>query len=224
MGSDRIRVAIVDDHDMVREGLGVFLRAYPDMELVGEATSGEDALRLCESARIDILLMDLVMPGMGGISAIKSIHENWPNIKIIVLSSFEDDNLVRNAIEAGATSYLLKNISANKLSEAIHASLAGLPTFASEIAHSLLGKNIRREKVEDFGLTAREKEVLSLLAEGLSNDQISCKLGISANTTKNHVENIFEKMDVNNRTGAARIFLRSGQARPIDPIRLLQSD
>jgi NarL family two-component system response regulator LiaR len=211
--SVRIRVVIVDDHDMLREGLAAFLKAFHDMQLVGEAANGEDAVRLCVELKPDVVLMDLVMPGMGGVEAIGRIHERRPDIRIIALSSFEEDEFVKAAIRAGATSYLLKNISAERLAEAIRSSLAGLPTFAPEIAPALIQEH-SPEAASRCGLTLREREVLDLLADGLTNAQISRRLGISLNTAKNHVGNILSKLGARNRTEAARLALHEALERP----------
>ena len=204
----RTRVVIVDDHDMVREGLSIFLRTFSDMQLSGEASSGEDAIRICDAASPDVLLMDLVMPGIGGVEAIRQIHEKHPGIKIIALSSFEEEPLVKAALRSGVTSYLLKNISANRLVEAIRSSLSGLATFAPEIALSLTKRASGRLKEDHFDLTPREKDIARLLEQGFTNHQISAELGISLNTAKNHVANILQKMGVRNRTQAATLLSR----------------
>jgi NarL family two-component system response regulator LiaR len=215
--STRIRVVIVDDHDMLREGLAAFLKAFRNMLLVGEAASGEDAVRLCIELQPDVVLMDLVMPGMGGVEAIRLIHEKRPAIRIIALSSFEEEELVKAAIRAGATSYLLKNISADTLAEAIRSSLAGLPTFAPEITPSLIEEH-SSASMSAYGLTRREQEVLGLLASGLTNTQISRRLNISPNTAKNHVGNILFKLGAHNRTEAAALALQEALARPPKPV------
>jgi NarL family two-component system response regulator LiaR len=216
--SKRIRVVIVDDHDMLREGLAVFLKAFRDMQLVGEAASGEDAVRLCTRLAPDVVLMDIVMSGMGGVEATRLIHEKRPGVRIIALSSFEDEQLVKSAIRAGATSYLLKNISADRLAEAIRSSLAGLPTFAPEIAPALVEERPPALSPIQHGLTHREREVLALLASGLSNSQISRRLNISLNTAKNHVGNILSKLGARNRTEAAGFVLQQAPAQPGKPM------
>jgi two-component system, NarL family, response regulator LiaR len=215
--SKRIRVVIVDDHDMLREGLASFLKAFRDMQLVGEAASGEDAVRLCTRLAPDVVLMDLVMSGMGGVEATRLIHEKRPAVRIIALSSFEDETLVRAAIRAGATSYLLKNISADRLAEAIRSSMAGFPTFAPEIAPALVEEHPPELPTLRDGLTRREREVLGLLARGLSNSQISRRLNISLNTAKNHVGNILSKLGAHNRTEAGFI-LQQANAQPGKPL------
>jgi NarL family two-component system response regulator LiaR len=199
---------------MVREGLAIFLKAFQDMQLVGEASSGEEAVRLAAGVSPDIVLMDLVMPGLGGVEAIRQIHEKHPQIKIIALSSFEQEQLIKSAMRAGATSYLLKNIAAERLAEAIRSSLSGLPTFAPEIAPSLFGEPSPSLHENDYRLTPREREVLMLLADGLSNKEISKNLSISLNTAKNYVANILFKLGVSNRTQAARVVSHEIPAGP----------
>jgi NarL family two-component system response regulator LiaR len=215
----RIKVVIVDDHDMLREGLAAFLKAFRDMQLVGEAANGEDAVRLCTRLAPDVVLMDLVMSGMGGVEATRLIHQKRPGVRIIALSSFEDEKLVKAAIRAGATSYLLKNISADRLAEAIRSSLAGLPTFAPEIAPALVEEHPPAHSSIPNDLTRREREVLDLLASGLSNLQISRRLNISLNTAKNHVGNILSKLGARNRTEAAGFILQHALPQPGTPMR-----
>lgn len=197
-----IRVLVADDHDMLREGLASFLRAYPDLQRVGEAATGSDAVRLCQELRPDVVLMDLMMPELDGVEAIRIIHQQWPEIRLIALSSFGEDKMVKAALKAGATSYLLKNIPAARLAEAIRASHHGLPILSPEITSSF------SERVEPPALppgnelTSREKEVLNLMAAGLANAMIARKLFISVNTVKNHVSSILAKMGASSRTEA----------------------
>ncbi|RME69751.1 MAG: DNA-binding response regulator [Chloroflexi bacterium] len=204
---NRIRVLIVDDHDMLREGLHAFLKAFPDLQLVGEAASGVEAVRLCRELNPDVVLMDLVMPEMDGVTAIRLIHQAQPAVKIIALSSFGEDELVWSALNAGATSYLLKNISADRLAKAIRATRAGLPTLAPEVTHALVDGD-----VQSFSpaaeLTPRELEVLQLLVEGLTNTAIAQRLNLSKFTVKNHVSSILSKLGVASRTEAVSLALK----------------
>ncbi|MDR3671895.1 MAG: response regulator transcription factor [Holophaga sp.] len=197
-----IRVLIADDHDMLREGLAAFLRAYPDLQRVGEAATGGDAVRLCQELQPDAVLMDLVMPEMDGVEAIRIIHQQWPGIRLIALSSFGEDKLVKAALKAGATSYLLKNVPAARLAEAIRASCHGLPILSPEITSSLSRQVEPPALPPGNELTAREKEVLGLMAAGLGNAMIARKLCISVNTVKNHVSSILAKMGASSRTEA----------------------
>ena len=206
-----IRVLIVDDHDMLCEGLAAFLNGFPDLVMVGEASSGVEGIRLCQELQPDVVLMDLVMPEMDGVTAIKAIHEAQPEVKIIALSSFSEDKLVRTALMAGATSYLLKNVSADRLADAIRATHTGLPTLSPEVKSILL-------ELEPPGspsspalepLTPRELEVLVCMAAGLTNAEIAQRLGISQYTIKGHVSNILGKLGVNSRTEAVAYALRN---------------
>lgn len=205
MDSDPIRVMLVDDHDMVRRGLSVFLKVKADLELVGEAGNGQEALRLCEKARPDVVLMDLVMPEMDGTTATRLIRERWPQVQVIALTSFQEKKLVQEALQAGAISYLLKNVSADDLAEAIRAAHAGRSTLAPEATQALIESD-RQEP--DYGLTPREQEVLALLAEGLTNPEIAERLVISHSTARTHVSHILSKLDVSNRAEAVALALR----------------
>lgn len=207
MDSDPIRVMLVDDHDMVRRGLSVFLKVKADLELVGEAGNGQEALRLCEKARPDVVLMDLVMPEMDGTTATRLIRERWPQVQVIALTSFQEKKLVQEALQAGAISYLLKNVSADDLAEAIRAAHAGRSTLAPEATQALIESD-RQEPEPDYGLTPREQEVLALLVEGLTNPEIAERLVISHSTARAHVSHILSKLDVSNRAEAVALALR----------------
>lgn len=206
--SDPIRVLVVDDHAMVRKGLATFLRIKPDLELVGEASDGEEALRLCERVQPDVVLMDLVMPKMDGPAAIRIIRERWPQIQIIALTSFQEKELVQGALQAGAISYLLKNVSAAGLAEAIREAFGGRPTLAPEALQALIQTG-RPEPAVGHDLTPREHEVLELIVEGLSNPDIATRLFVSRSTAKAHVSNILSKLSVSNRAEAIALALQS---------------
>lgn len=205
-----IRVMLVDDHAVVRSGLATFLLAYEDLELVGEASDGAEALTLCERLHPQVILMDLVMPRMDGAAATKAIRERYPHIQVIALTSFKEDDLVQNALKAGAIGYLLKNISANELADAIRAAHVGRPTLAPEAAQSLI-QNTRRENGPAIGhdLTEREREVLKLMSEGLNNMEIADRLVVSLSTAKFHVSNILSKLHVESRTEAVAMALQN---------------
>lgn len=206
MNSDNkiIRLLIVDDHAMVRKGLSTFLKASSDLELVGEAGNGTDALRLCAEVHPDVVLMDLMMPEMSGIDTIQAIRKLHPAIRIIALTSFEEESLVKAALRAGATSYLLKNISADRLTEAIRATRSGMPILSPEVADALV-----EEANNPYDeLTQREREVLGLMIQGLTNEEIAQQLFVSASTIKNHVSSILAKMDVNSRAKAVNLALK----------------
>jgi NarL family two-component system response regulator LiaR len=205
--SSSIRVMIVDDHTMVRRGLEAFLKAKADLELVGEARDGCEALRVCEQVQPDVILMDLVMPSMGGADATRAIRERWPQVQVIALSSFDEKELVQEALQAGAISYLLKNVSVDDLAEAIRAAYAGRPTLAPEATQVLI-QTASQGPTPGHDLTPREREVLILMVEGLNNPQIAERLTISRSTARAHVSNILSKLGVSNRAEAITLALR----------------
>jgi NarL family two-component system response regulator LiaR len=200
---------IVDDHGMVRRGLAAFLRISPDLELVGEARNGKEALLVCAQVQPDVILMDLVMAEMDGMTATQVICERWPQIQVIALTSFQEKKLVQEALQAGAIGYLLKNVSADDLVEAIRAAYAGRPTLAPEAVQALIQAE-SQEPVQDYDLTPREHEVLALLIEGLSNPEIAERLSVSRSTAKAHVSNILSKLGVSNRAEAITFALERG--------------
>ena len=208
-----IRVLLVDDHAVVRSGLSAFLLAFDDLELVAEAGSGEEAVRRCEQLQPDVVLMDLVMPGMDGAQATRAIREQCPEIQVIALTSFKEKELVEGAMEAGAIGYLLKNVSADELAEAIREAHAGRPTLAPEAAQALIQATRRPPKI-GFDLTERELEVLALLVEGLSNPEIAERLVVSRSTAKFHVSSILSKLGVSSRTEAVSVALQNNLVRP----------
>jgi NarL family two-component system response regulator LiaR len=202
-----IRVMIVDDHDVVRRGLAAFLKSKVDLELVGEASDGEDALHTCDQVQPDVILMDLVMPKMNGAAATRAIRERHPNVQVIALTSFQEKKLVHEALQAGAISYLLKNVSVDDLAEAIRAAYAGRPTLAPEAAQALI-QVASQGPTPGHDLTSREHEVLALMVEGLSNPEIAGRLSVSRSTARAHVSNILSKLGVSNRAEAVALALR----------------
>ncbi len=196
-----IKVMLVDDHNVVRSGLAAFLTVFDDLSLVGEASNGEDAVQKAAELSPDVILMDLVMPGKDGAEATRTILEDHPDIKVIALTSFKEKDLIERVMEAGAIGYLLKNVGADELAEAIRDAHEGKPTLAPEAAQALIQKTRKpKNQVED--LTPREKEVLQLMAEGMTNPEIANSLVISNSTVKFHVSSILRKLNVDSRTEA----------------------
>ena len=207
--NEKIRVMLVDDHAVVRSGLSAFLLAYDDLELVGEASSGEEALKLCESNHPDVILMDLVMPGMDGAEATGLIRQQYPQVQVVALTSFKEGDLVEGAIKAGAISYLLKDVSADELAEAIRAAAEGTPTLAPEAAQVLIQATRKPDRKPGIDLTDREREVLSLMIDGINNKQIAEELVVSVSTIKFHVSSILSKLGASSRTEAVSYALKN---------------
>lgn len=198
-----IKVLLVDDHEMVRIGVSAYLSAQPDIEIVGEAANGKEAVDLALSLRPDIILMDLVMDEMDGIEATKKIMEEWPEAKIIVVTSFLDDDKVYPALEAGATSYLLKTAKAEEIADAIRTTYKGQPVLEPEVTGKMMTRMRKQaEPPLHEQLTSREMEILLLMAEGKSNQEIADELFIALKTVKTHVSNILSKLQVQDRTQA----------------------
>jgi len=202
-----IRVLIVDDHKVVRSGLATFLRAFRDLELVGQAANGREAVLLAERERPDVVLMDLMMPEMDGAAATKAIRERCPETQVVALTSFREDELVTGALQAGAIGYLLKNVSADELAGAIRAAKAGRPTLAAEATRALI-ESARQPRPLGHDLTAREREVLSLMIQGMSNPEIADQLVVGRSTVKFHVSSILGKLGVAGRTEAVATALQ----------------
>ncbi|MBA3532648.1 MAG: response regulator transcription factor [Ardenticatenales bacterium] len=200
---------LVDDHTMVRRGLATFLQIYEDLELVGEAASGEAAIELCAQLLPDVVLMDMVMPGMDGATTTRAIRQNFPTVQVLALTSFKEGALIQNALEAGAIGYLLKNITSDELAQAIRAAHADLLTLSVEASRTLLHV-ANRPPAPGHDLTEREREVLALLVEGLNNTAIAAQLVVSPSTIKSHVSNILAKLGVASRTEAATLAVRHG--------------
>lgn len=202
----KIRIMIVDDHAVVRSGLGAFLAAVPDLELVGEAEDGEQAVARANSLQPDVILMDLMMPGMDGVTATRLIREQTPSIQVLALTSFQEDDMVQSAMQAGAIGYLMKNVNTRELSAAIRAAHDGKMTLSSEAAQSLVRATQRASETEP--LTQREQEILKLMVEGLNNAQIAERIVVSISTVKYHISNILMKLGVDNRVAAVTMAIQ----------------
>jgi NarL family two-component system response regulator LiaR len=204
----RIRVMVVDDHTMVRRGLATFLKVFDDLELAGEAASGQAAIELCAQLRPDVVLMDMVMPDMDCAAATRLIRKQSPSIQVLALTSFKEETLVQSALQAGAIGYLLKDVSADDLAQAIRAAYAGRSTLSPEAAQALVHAT-SQPPAAGFDLTERERAVLVLMVEGLNNTQIAGRLTVSPSTVKSHVSNILSKLGVASRTEAVTLALRN---------------
>jgi NarL family two-component system response regulator LiaR len=199
---------LVDDHTMVRRGLAAFLKVFDDLQLAGEAESGAAAIQLCAEVVPDVVLMDMVMSDMDGAAATRAIRRQFPEVQVIALTSFKEGDLVKNALEAGAIGYLLKDVSADELVLAIRAAHAGRATLSPEAAQALVEK-ANQPPAPGLDLTERELEVLALMVEGLNNTQIAGRLTVSSSTIKSHVSNILSKLEVTSRTEAVTLALRN---------------
>jgi NarL family two-component system response regulator LiaR len=200
MSDNKIRIMLVDDHAVVRSGLGAFLSVNPDLELVGEAENGEQAVVRAGILKPDVILMDLMMPVMDGVAATAVIKKQNPGIQIIALTSFQEDELVQNALKAGAVGYLMKNVNARELASAIRTAKDGKMTLSPEAAQALVRASQLAKETEI--LTEREREVLKLMVEGLNNAEIAGRLVVSLSTVKYHISNIMMKLGVDNRVAA----------------------
>ena len=203
---DKIRVMLVDDHAVVRSGLSAFLSVNPDLELVGEAENGQQAVTRAGLLQPDVILMDIMMPVMDGIAATQAIKQQYPKIQIVALTSFQEDELVQNALKAGAVGYLMKNVTARELAAAIRAAKEGKMTLSSEAAQALVRANQQTQETE--ALSEREREVLKLMVEGLNNAEIAERLVVSLSTVKYHISNILGKLGVDNRVSAVTLALQ----------------
>ena len=209
--ADPIRVLIVDDHAVVREGLRAFLELQDRMEVIGEAGDGREAIEEAERLRPDVILMDLVMPRLDGVEAMRGLHEQVPAARVIVLTSFLDDERLLPALRAGAAGYLLKNVEPQELARAIRLADAGEAMIDPAVAARLVDALVEVRGDERPKLTRREQEVLELIGRGLANKRIALELGIAEKTVKTHVSHVLAKLGVSDRTQAALYVERSGR-------------
>lgn len=204
-----IRVLLVDDHVMVRRGLETLLNTQPDLTMVGEAADGEAAILMFENLKPDVVLMDMMMPRMDGVAATIRIRERYPDARIVALTSFDADDLVQRALDAGAIGYLLKNAQGDEVARAIRAAHAGKRTLAPEAADALL-RNLHKPQKLGHDLSMREREVLSHMIAGLNNGEIGDMLHLSVSTIKFHVSSILSKLNVTNRVEAVALAMQNG--------------
>lgn len=202
-----IRVIVVDDHEVVRSGIEYALMAVKDIELVGTADKGSDAVRLCQDLQPDVVLMDMMMPEMDGVHATRALLKHCPHTQVIALTSFQEGSLVQRALQAGATSYLLKDVGMEELAAAIRSAAAGRAILAPEAAKALADISAEPELL-GFDLTEREREVLALIVDGKSNADISEMLSISLSTARFHVSAILSKLRATNRAEAAALAVK----------------
>jgi len=204
----QIRILLADDHAVVRSGLGALLMANEDFMLVGEANNGEEAVRLCERLQPDVVLMDLMMPVMDGVTATKIIREKWTRVNVIALTSFKEKEMVEGALRAGAISYLLKTVTAEELENAIRSAMVGESRLSPE-ATQVLVQRIKEPAPLSVKFTERETEILKLMVEGIPNIEIANRMFVSESTVKFHVSNILGKLGCTSRTEAVAIALKN---------------
>jgi two-component system, NarL family, response regulator LiaR len=207
----RIRVLVVDDHAVVREGLRTFLSLQDGIEVVGEAGDGREAVAVAERERPDVVLMDLMMPRLDGVQAMRELRARVPRARVIVLTSFLDDDRLLPAIRAGAAGYLLKNVEPSELARAVRAADAGEALIDPAVAARLVDALADDDNRDEQPLTAREQEVLDLVARGYANKRIARELGIAEKTVKTHVGHVLAKLGVADRTQAALYAARTGR-------------
>jgi two-component system, NarL family, response regulator LiaR len=207
-----IRVMIVDDHDIVRQGLAMFLSGFEDLELVGQASTGADAIRICGEYQPHVILMDIMMPDTDGITLTRLIRERYPNVQVVMLTSSNEEYLVQGALQAGAIGYMLKNISVLTMAETIRAAYAGKPTLAPEVTQTLINLSLHSRSSQpqqpSYNLTERERTILGLMVKGLSNQEIADQIFVSRATVKVYVSTILSKLGVQNRIEAVSVALQ----------------
>ncbi|NLM26255.1 MAG: response regulator transcription factor [Firmicutes bacterium] len=199
----KIKVIVVDDHEMVRRGLISYLATEPDIEVIEQADDGQKAIELCHKLKPDVILMDLIMENINGIEATKQIKEFCPEIKIIILTSFIEEDLTFPALEAGALSYLLKTSTADEIANAIRRAMEEEAVIEPKVASQMLNRMRTQDKLPHHSLTERELEVLKLIGNGLTNQEIADQLFIGIKTVKTHVSNILSKLQLDDRTQVA---------------------
>ena len=204
--SQLIRVMIVDDHPVVRQGLTTFLYGFDDLVMVAEAANGQEALRLCSEAQPNVILMDMFLPDTNGIQLTKTIREQNPDVQVVMLTSSQEEAQIQAALQAGAIGYMHKNVSVHDMVNIIRLAHAGKPALTPEVTQALINMTLQpRTTLPQYNLTEREQKVLSLMVGGLTNQEIADKIFVSRATVKNHVSTILSKLGVQNRVEAVRL-------------------
>jgi len=203
-----IKVLVVDDHPLVRQGINVLLDTYDDIAVVGEAENGRKSVEMCKNYKPDIVLMDLIMPEVNGVEATRRILKDNPSVKVVILTSYIDKKLIEDSLKAGATGYVLKNISGDNLVETIRNAYKGKSTLSSEASDFLIS-NLKNPPSAEYDLTSQEKKIIACLIDGLSNKKIAQKLVLSLSTVKFHVGNILSKLGASSRTEAVSIAIKN---------------
>ena len=206
-GKNIIKVLIADDHPLVRYGIKTYFEAYDDIYLVGEAENGREAIEICKKHLPDVVLMDVRMPELDGIETTVHILKKWPKVKVIILTSFIDKELMENSLKAGVSNYLLKNEPGERIVRVIRDAYQGKSNLLSEATQIMISE-LKNPLTEEFQLTKREKEILSLMVEGLSNKEIAKRLFLSTSTIQFHITNILSKLGVSKRTEAVYLALK----------------
>ncbi|MBX7236979.1 MAG: response regulator transcription factor [Caldilineales bacterium] len=205
-----IRVLIADDHEVVRDGLRLILETEEDFEVVGEAGDGADAVRMTEELQPDVILMDLRMPGMDGLQAIEKIHSKWPPIAVVILTTYNEDDLMARGLRAGARGYLLKDTNRQTLFDSLRAAAKGEALFLPEVIARVLLQPSAEKRSGDFTLTERELEVLRAASRGERSKEIALHLGISERTVKAHLDSVYNKLGVDSRAAAVATAIQRG--------------
>lgn len=214
-----MRIAIVDDEKLICEGLKIIFQSYPDIEVIATGSNGNDALKICEEKNPELILMDIRMPECNGVEATKKIKKSFPEIKILILTTFNDTEYIQKALQYGASGYLLKDSSPDVIYDGIKAAISGNIVINPEVAKTMLFENNEEEErvirplteiQDEFGLSQKEIEIIRLVSEGLSNKQIAYKQGLSEGTIKNNISVIFDKTFVSDRTQLAAFAFKNG--------------
>lgn len=209
-----IRVMIVDDHDIVRRGLSMFLSGFDDLQLVGEAANGAEALHVSAETQPDVILMDMMLPDTDGVALTRLIRSQNPDVRVVILTSSKEDHLVHGALQAGAIGYMLKNISVMEMADTIRMAYAGKPALAPEVTQALINLTLNpRTPPQTYNLTEREQTVLELMVEGLNNQEIADQIYMSRATVKAYVSTILSKLGVQNRVEAVRLAVQQSLIR-----------